>query len=131
MIIKGDDIIIKNVIKNTSHDKENFGVFFAMFLDSFYRATSDQKQLMVIDEPEEYENISLGKYAYISGVVEKLCRDSDIVFPDWVLKEKYFLKEPYFSMDSKEMLKLILLLESPIEFRMRNVFVNSNTLTRV
>ncbi|MCD5413404.1 MAG: hypothetical protein LR001_00130 [Clostridiales bacterium] len=124
-------ITIKNVIKNTSHDKENFGVFFAMFLDSFYRATSDQKQLMVIDEPEEYENISSGKYAYISGVVEKLCRDSDIVFPNWVFKEKYFLKEPYFSLDSKGMLKLILLLESPIEFRMRNVFVNNNTLTRV
>lgn len=124
-------ITIKVVMKDSSADRENFGIFFAEFLDEFYRVGSKQKLLMVMDEPEEHSNISAGKYAYISGVVEKLCREHNLSFPNWIFKNKYFLSNPYFSLNAKGMLKLILLLESPIEFRIRNVFVSSNTLTRV
>ncbi len=124
-------LTIAEVLKLTHAKREMFGIFFATFLDYFYRAGLKQRFLMVKEEPVKYENISIGKYAYIAGSVENLCRKYEVEFPKWVYKDKYFLKEPYFSLNAKGMLRVVLVIESPIEYRMRNVFVNDNTLTRV
>lgn len=70
-------------------------------------------------------------YAFIAGAVEKLCNDSKIKPPEWVFKVKYFLKDPMFSLDAKGRLRLILLVESPNEFVVRNIFVTENCLQRV
>jgi len=63
--------------------------------------------------------------------VEKLCNDSELEPPAWVFKEKYFLKDPMFALDAKGMLRLVLLVESPNEFVVRNIFVTENCLQRV
>jgi len=49
----------------------------------------------------------------------------------WVFKEKYFLKEPMFALNAKGDLRTILLVESPNEFLVRNIFVSNNCLQRV
>ncbi|RJO61152.1 hypothetical protein C4544_03620 [candidate division WS5 bacterium] len=67
----------------------------------------------------------------MSGAVEKLCNDSELEPPAWVFKEKYFLKDPMFALDAKGMLRLVLLVESPNEFVVRNIFVTENCLQRV
>jgi len=103
------------------------------FIDDFrLRAKSrEEKMGMVQDEPE-----SLGwdrhpdVRAYLAAVSEALCREAGLPPPDWTQKSDYFLKEPWFA-GQLENLKAILLVESPIPFRRRNLFVSANALSRV
>ena len=60
---------------------------------------------MVKDEPE-YFTISQQTYALLAGAVEKLCNDSELE-----------------ALDAEGMLRLVLLVESPNEFVVRNIFV--------
>ena len=124
-------LTVANVLKLTHENREMFGIFFSTFLDDFYRADLEQRFLMVREEPVKYDNIAIEKYAYTAGSVDNLCRSYGVEFPKWIYKNKYFLKEPYFSLDAKGMFRVVLLVESPIEYRMRNVFVTENTLMRV
>jgi hypothetical protein len=103
------------------------------FIDDFrLRAKSrEEKMGMVQDEPE-----GLGGdrppdvRAYLAAVTETLCREAGLTFPDWTQKPDYFLKEPWFA-GHLENLKAILLVESPIPFRRRNLFVSANALSRI
>ena len=103
------------------------------FIDDFrLRAKSrEEKMGMVQDEPE-----SLGWErhpdirAYLAAVTETLCREAGLTPPDWTQRPDYFLKEPWFA-GHLENLKAILLVESPIPFRRRNLFVSANALSRV
>ena len=103
------------------------------FIDDFrLRAKSrEEKMGMVQDEPK-----SLGGdrppdiRAYLAAVTESLCREAGLTPPEWTQKPDYFLKEPWFA-GHLENLKAILLVESPIPFRRRNLFVSANALSRV
>jgi len=101
------------------------------FLDEFYATNKVKKKNMVKDEPEYLDSISQQTYAFLAGAVEKLCNDSGLRPPFWVFKAKYFLKDPMFAIDAKGMLRVYLLVESPNEFVVRNIFVTENCLRRV
>lgn len=122
---------IEEMMKLTSENPEDFEIFFGDFLDRFYRASQNEKAHYVHDEPQLYYSIPAATNAFIAGAVEKLCNDAGIEPPSWVFKERFYLKEPMFSLNAKGMLKKILLFESPNEFVARNVFVPDNCLTRV
>ena len=62
-------------------------------------------------------------------MVEELCYRYGIDVPEWVNDEDYFLSEPYF-VGGLESIKPFLLIESPLSFRIRNIFVSSNVLER-
>jgi hypothetical protein len=103
------------------------------FIDDFrLRAKSrEEKMGMVQDEPESrgwdrHRDIR----AYLAAVTETLCREAGLPPPDWTQRPDYFLKEPWFA-GHLENLKAILLVESPIPFRRRNLFVSANALSRV
>lgn len=116
-----------------SHE-EDFWLMFGDFLDDFYRLkTKKEKYAMICDNlPDESIYYSDWKdKAFIAASVNKLCNDSDMKSPDWVYDDEYCLKKPYFSMNTKSDLMVILLLESPKEFRMRNMYVEENVLSRV
>lgn len=68
--------------------------------------------------------------AYIAAMVEELCFTNKLDIPDWVFDKKYRLKEPFF-VGGLESLKAFLLVESPVSFRRRNIFVSHNVLKRV
>ena len=86
---------------------------------------------MLRAEPEHFPFLSQQTYAFLAGTAEKLCNDAGIDPPGWVFKDDYVLKDPMFAMDAKGMFRVYLLVESPIEFVVRNIFVTENCLQRV
>ena len=67
--------------------------------------------------------------AVLASVIETLCVELGIAIPEW-LSTVPACSEPYFltEMDS---LKAISLVESPVYFRVRKIFVTENFLHRV
>lgn len=112
----------------------NLWHYIGDFLDYFYSdvRTSEERLSLVSDEPQEgCTKLSDKDYAFIAGLVHKISFDYAFKPPEWVIKDIYFLKEPYFSNNAKGKLRLVLLVESPYEFRMRNIFTSANSLDRV
>ena len=66
--------------------------------------------------------------ALLASIVETLCHEVDYEAPDWV-KKTYFLSKPWF-LSGMESLKASAIVESPLEFRRHNVYVDSNILSR-
>ena len=69
------------------------------------------------------------KDAVLAGVIETLCDEMQIAVPDW-LDDVPPCRDPYF-VSGFESLKAIAIVESPIRFRIRKVFVMENFLFRV
>ncbi|MEI7437033.1 MAG: hypothetical protein WCL16_09550 [bacterium] len=67
--------------------------------------------------------------AYLAAVVETLCREASLTPPAWTETPLCYLHKPWFA-GGLEMLKAILLVESPVPFRRRNLFVSANALAR-
>jgi len=123
---------IKETIELVNNDGENsFPTHFGNFTDYFYKSNKKKKYLAIKEEPNIYGNVPLYRYAIIASAVHKWCLDYKLRVPKWVFNDIYFLKEPYFAMDAKGDLRIYLLAESPIEFKIRNVFLTENCLTRV
>jgi hypothetical protein len=108
---------------------EEIKYLLADFIDRFNVADPAAKEQMIKVFP--FEGISDKKYAaYISAMVEELCFRNNLVIPNWVFEKKYSLREPFF-VGGLESLKAFLLVESPLSFRRRNIFVSANVLSRV
>ena len=69
------------------------------------------------------------KDAVLASVIETLCDELGILIPDWLAKVPA-CREPYF-MSGMESLKAISLVETPVRFRLRKIFVLENVLHRV
>jgi hypothetical protein len=101
----------------------------ANFLDAFYRGPSQET---VREEPpllpEVYPHGAVIN-AYLAATAEYLCRRFGLPIPDWVFKPCRYLERPYFALEAASF-RATLLLESPLEFRSRNLFVTANALSR-
>jgi hypothetical protein len=102
-----------------------FDGLISEFLDEFY-LQPDARQAMIIDEP-----VSLGRFrdAWIAAVAEHLARRWNLDIPAWVDQPHRFLERAYFA-GGLESLKAILLAESPLAFRKRQIFVEAEPLRR-
>lgn len=69
------------------------------------------------------------KDAVFASVIETLCDELGISIPKW-LSNVPACREPYF-LSETESLKAISLVETPVHFRIRKVFVMENFLFRV
>ena len=67
--------------------------------------------------------------AVLASVIETLCDEMGIPIPAW-LRTIPSCREPYF-VSGSENLKATTIVESPVRFRLRKVFVMENFLTRV
>lgn len=67
--------------------------------------------------------------ALLASTAQYLCDELGMETPDWIL-EVPACKDPWF-VSGMESLKAIALVESPLQFRVRKVFVMENFLTRV
>ncbi len=106
----------------------DFG-YLRHFLDAFYRRP-DPGALR--DEPASLANFSLEgnlQDAYLASVAESLAARQGWPAPFWVFGAGRYLRRPYFSTQAASF-RATLLLESPPEFRTRNIFVTANTLSR-
>lgn len=102
-------------------------------LDDFRqrRATPAEKMELVAEPPvwfhtEQYADSN----AYLAAVAETLCREAGLEPPSWTEAPLCYLSRPWFAC-GLETLKAILLVESPVPFRRRNLFVSANALSRV
>ncbi len=68
------------------------------------------------------------KDAVLASVIETLCDELGLAIPEWLSKVPA-CKDPYF-MSGVESLKAISLVETPVRFRIRKVFVLKNALNR-
>ncbi|MEW6186362.1 MAG: hypothetical protein AB1585_11565 [Thermodesulfobacteriota bacterium] len=103
------------------------------FLDDFrLRAKSREAKSALVKEKPESIQIEGFKDAdaYLAAVAEYLCREAGLPPPTWTEEPEFFLHEPWFA-GGLENLKAILLVESPVPFRRRNLFVSANAMTRV
>lgn len=95
------------------------------FLDEFY-AHPDRRAQMLAGEPRRLGAI---QDAYLAAVAEHLSAKFGLNCPPWVNAAHRFLDEPFFA-GGLESLKAILLVESPVAFRRRMIFVGADVLSR-
>jgi hypothetical protein len=67
--------------------------------------------------------------AFAASMVAYLCQVHDLKAPSWVNTESRRMAVPHFAAKTPAM-KAILLQESPAAFRVRNLFVSANALSR-
>ncbi len=107
----------------------NFSFPLRDFLDGFY-ARPDSAALA--GEPLHLAGlIAHGGYfdAYLGAVAEHLSREHRWAVPPWARAPFRYLERPSFAMNSHGG-RMILLAESPAAFRVRNIFVSENALSR-
>ncbi len=107
------------------------GLSFALrdFLDRFRESPSLE---LLSDSPESLEpTLQDGGLAdaYIAGVAAYLAHENHWPAPSWAAGTSRALRTPYFAAKTPKM-KALLLQESPLEFRLKHIFVSANALSR-
>jgi len=114
--------------------ENDFGLYMGDFLDHVNRLDKLGVKEAVINEPVPHESIPMWCYSYVSAVAHHLSHNKGIDISErekWFNNKKYVLSEPYFPCGLRGDIQIILLAESPVEFRIKNLFVSSNALARV
>ena len=109
--------------------EEDFGYTLRDFLDRF-RERPDVSLLK--DEPallEPFLRDGGHADAFLAATAAWLANKHRLRVPDWAKGSSRALDEPRFAARSHN-LRMVLLQESPAEFRLRNLFVSANALSR-
>ena len=116
-------ITLKRAKEQMLADERNWRVHLMDFVDDFrhYRNPA------AVAEPVRFTHPQLDPL--LASTAEKLCDELGIVSPDW-LAGVPACKDPWF-VAGVESLKAIALVESPLRFRIRKIFVLENFLSRV
>lgn len=103
------------------------------FIDAFKAAGPDARCRMIQDEPLHIDKASPYARAIIAGMVEWLCNHYGLerCKPDWIMRNQYYLDDPYFALNAKGDLRFLLFVQSPPELRTRNIFTTENIFSRV
>jgi hypothetical protein len=108
-------------------EPDDFHSAIANFLDRF---KNDPTPEMLSEEPPILREIlNDNGFADASAAAAHFCQLDGIPFPSWVDKNSRRLKSPWFAAKSHN-LRMIILQESPAAFRIRNLFVSANALSR-
>lgn len=113
----------------TVHDKNSFGYKVREFLDRFRENPSYH---LLADEPAKLSGIlNDNGYAdaFLAATAAYLAQKHKLPTPKWAAGSSRALEEPHFAAKSHN-LRMVLLQESPAAFRVRNLFVSANALSR-
>ncbi len=114
---------IRQVKQEIRQDTENWLVPFMDFVDEFRR----HRDLSLVREPFETGEERFD--AMLASMIECLCDELGLETPDWVW-DIPSCRDPWF-VSGMEDLKAISIVESPVWFRRRKIFVLENFLDRV
>ena len=116
-------ITLKETKEKISADERWWKVYFYDFVDDF----RFHRDLAAISEPFAFDNNKFD--ALLASTVEALCKELNLPTPAWT-KDVPACEKPFF-VAGFENLKATALVESPLIFRVRKVFVTSSFLQRV
>lgn len=124
---------VQELVDTLFTDKSGFEYAISEFLHRMkYSKNTEARQKAIQIEPVWPTGFPEIKKAFIAASVQKLSKDYGLVTPEWVFKKAYFnLEHPWFAMNAQGDLRIILLQESPNEFRSRNLFVDAQVNTVV
>lgn len=114
---------LREVKQQMESDPGNWAIYLMDFVDDFRY----YKDPAAIDEPFELNNERID--ALLASTAEYLCEELNIEPPEWIV-EVPACKDPWF-VSGIENLKAIAIVESPVHFRIRKIFVLENFLERV
>lgn len=109
--------------------RSDFSFAIANFLDRF---KTNPDPALLTDEPALLSpRLEDGGYAdaFVASTAAYLCQANNLKAPGWVNAQCRMMPVPHFAAKSPAM-KAILLQESPAAFRVRNLFVSANALSR-
>jgi hypothetical protein len=119
----------RSVAEIASRAKENVQPFDSAvreFLDAWQSMSSEQRITALREEPQTVGAIH---DAYLAALAEHLALSERRLAPAWSEGPTRFLNEPFFA-GGLESLKAALILESPLAFRRRLIFISGNALSR-
>ena len=96
------------------------------FLDAWQSMDNGAKRGAIRDEPCRIADV---QDAYLAGLAEHLAQLDRLPVPAWTGQQDRFLASPFFA-GGIESLKATLLVESPVAFRRRLIFISANALSR-
>src|SRR5262245_53743089 len=114
---------LKQVKQEIAADPGNWFIYLMDFVDDFRR----RRDPRMIEEPFELSDERFD--ALLAATAEQLCVELELEPPEWILAVPAVRRAWFVS--GMESLKAIALVESPLPFRMRKVFVLENFLSRV
>lgn len=119
---------VNGILEKELSQGRDFSFAWRIFLDIFYAAAKEQKQQLISHAPSYLSDRR--QLSYCAAGIHMLCRENGLAIPEWVMDSSHILKDPYFPGASTDLLKLVCLVESPPEFKMRNIFTTENVLSR-
>jgi hypothetical protein len=114
---------LKATRQEIARDPQWWCIHLMNFVDDFRR----HKSLRSLSEPFQLSDVRMD--ALLASTSETLCDELGLVPPTW-LEGVPACDEPWFVGDLQR-LKAISIVESPLRFRMRKIFVLENFLSRV
>ena len=117
---------LAEVARRANAGEDTFDPGVREFLDSWQSMTREQREGALAGEPA-----SVGRVhdAYLAAIAEHLALSHRLDTPEWTEAPHRFLKEPFFA-GGLESLKAILIVESPLAFRRRLIFISADGLSR-
>jgi hypothetical protein len=116
-------ITVKQTKEKISADARWWKIYFYDFVDDFRYHKSPQ----AVSEPFAFDDNKFD--ALLASTVETLCGELNLPKPQWT-NEVPPCEEPFF-VAGLENLKATALVESPLLFRVRKIFVTDSFLQRV
>ena len=114
---------VRTKFRQIKNDQKNWTIHLMDFVDDFRYYRDPQ----VLNDPFTLSDERMD--ALLAATAEQLCHELKIEVPSWI-RAVPAVRDPWF-VSGMESLKAISLVESPLPFRLRKVFVMENFLSRV
>lgn len=118
---------LKAVVDRASGDSAAFQNTLKDFLYAFATMDAAARNASIRDEPTLSGDALID--AYVAAAAEMLALRHGLARPHWTSGAERFLARPWYA-GGIELMKPLLLRESPAAFRIRNLFVSANALDR-